>query len=367
MKRKAVIVGGGIAGLGTAFELTKLGWQVTVLEAGQLGREATWAAAGMLCPIHELDFQELELLHAGRQSRDKYRQWAEVLEPFGLEYRGALEVALSADDVPYLERLFRFQQQHGLTVEWLTGKGLRERFPYLSLDVPAGIFAPEDGQLDNRLLVEVLRNYLLQNGATIYEHTKAASMQPEGPIALAQTHDNQKFAAEIGIWAIGAAATGKPELAGRPIQPIKGQMLAFEPDPNSLSLTVPIRIRSRRWGNAYIVPKAGRILVGSTSEEQGREAGLTAGGMLDILRKCYHAVPGIYDLRLLDSWVGYRPATFDRKPVLCKHQCGNLFSINGLYRHGILLTPLLAEQLACWVDHGKLPGTFALDLSKTEA
>src|SRR5690348_13470988 len=51
-----LILGGGVIGLSTARELHKVGVKnITVVERGMCGREATWAAAGMLSPQAETD------------------------------------------------------------------------------------------------------------------------------------------------------------------------------------------------------------------------------------------------------------------------------------------------------------------------
>jgi glycine oxidase len=83
--------------------------------------------------------------------------------------------------------------------------------------------------------------------------------------------------------------------------------------------------------------------VGSTSEEMGHDPRLTAGGLLDVLRRAHAAVPGIYDLPVIETWAGLRPATAGRVPLVRRHPELPLVWANGLYRHGVLLSPLVAR------------------------
>jgi glycine oxidase len=81
----------------------------------------------------------------------------------------------------------------------------------------------------------------------------------------------------------------------------------------------------------------------------------TAGGLLDILNKCYAALPALYDQPVLEVWAGLRPATAQRRPVVGLAVPPSVWVFNGLYRHGILLAPWLAEQLADWLVTGRHP------------
>ncbi|MFW5658835.1 MAG: FAD-dependent oxidoreductase, partial [Bacteroidota bacterium] len=79
------IIGGGVAGLATAWALARVGQAVRVLEAGRFGSGTTHHAAGMLAPTNELEPTERELLLAGLQSKARYEQWARDLPDFGFD------------------------------------------------------------------------------------------------------------------------------------------------------------------------------------------------------------------------------------------------------------------------------------------
>lgn len=341
-----IIAGAGIAGLATAYALTQRGVPVAVYDSGEPGRGTTWAAAGMLAPVHELEFQELELLRLGQESLRLYTEWEAVLGDIGLDRTGTLEVALTRDDLPHLQRLFDFQQAQGLAVSWLTGDALRALEPALSPNIPAGIHAPGDWQVDNRRLVSVLLAYLQAQGVAIHPKTPVTGWDSAGGTLTVQTAQGTAQARAMVV-ATGAFAVPEALRPPEAVQPIKGQMLALAPrGPQFAGLRHVVRLRSRAWGNAYLVPKADRLLLGSTSEETGHDRALTAGGILDVLRKTYAAVPGIYDLPILDLWTGLRPCTLRRQPLLVRHPTAPVVWANGLYRHGILLGPVIGARVS---------------------
>ena len=103
---KIGIVGGGVAGLFTAWYLRKAGQEVHLFEKGECGRGCSWDAAGMLAPVNELEFQELPLLRAGVASRNSYLEVERELGDIGLDRSGTLEVGLTQDEEGYLRRLY---------------------------------------------------------------------------------------------------------------------------------------------------------------------------------------------------------------------------------------------------------------------
>ncbi|MCK9907144.1 FAD-dependent oxidoreductase, partial [Frankia sp. Cpl3] len=77
--RDCLIIGGGIIGLSLAYELSKRGKAVTIIEQGEWGGQASSAAAGMLAPLKEFSKPGL-MLDLGIASLECYPQWAEELE-----------------------------------------------------------------------------------------------------------------------------------------------------------------------------------------------------------------------------------------------------------------------------------------------
>ncbi len=109
----------------------------------------------------------------------------------------------------------------------------------------------------------------------------------------------------------------------------------------------------RRWPDAYLVPKADdRLLVGATSEEMGFAEEVTGGALYDLLEGGIELVPGIRELPVQDVDVGFRPATRDNRPLLGPSGAPGIVYATGHYRHGILLTPITAQETARYVREG---------------
>src|SRR5262245_40147778 len=107
------IIGGGICGLGIGWYLAQAGCPVTILERGEAGRGATWAAAGMLAPQVEAEPSEEQLLQLLLESRAQWAEFArelEVASGIAVDYRteGTLVVALDRDDAERLKFQYDF-------------------------------------------------------------------------------------------------------------------------------------------------------------------------------------------------------------------------------------------------------------------
>jgi glycine oxidase len=92
--------------------------------------------------------------------------------------------------------------------------------------------------------------------------------------------------------------------------------------------------------------------VGATSEEKGFETDVTAGGLYNLLEGALELVPGIRELSVHNLDVGLRPGTRDNAPLLGPSGAPGVTYATGHYRHGILLTPVTAQEIATYVQTG---------------
>jgi glycine oxidase len=149
-----------------------------------------------------------------------------------------------------------------------------------------------------------------------------------------------------GVWSRqieGIAPDQRPS-----VRPVKGQMM-------ELQMELPFELEHVvRGPEAYLAPKSsGRLLVGATSEEMGFDTTVTAGALYDLLEGAWEVVPGIYDLTVRDTWAGLRPASRDHAPVLGSASAPGVIYATGHYRHGVLLTPVTAQEIARLVRTGE--------------
>ncbi len=350
-----VIVGGGVIGLATGWTLARAGREVVVFDRGEAGRGTSWLAAGMLAPDAEIGFEEEELYHLSRESLRRWPAFVASLEDEGaqqVDYRtdGTLIVADDRDSAVTLRRLYTFQQEQGLAVDWLTGAEALEIEPFLAPRLAAAVFSSGDHQVDNRRLIGALREAFLRQGGTLHEQTGIRALVPDErrPAVIAEAGarvDAGVVIVAAGVWS--RQLEGLEETARPAVRPVKGQMI-------ELRMEAPFGLRHVvRGPQAYLAPKSdGRLLVGATNEEMGFDTRVTAGGLFRLLEGAWEVVPGIYDLPVADTWAGLRPGSRDHAPLL-GHAAPGIVLATGHYRHGILLAPVTAQEIALLVLTGE--------------
>lgn len=349
MNAEILIIGGGVIGLSTARSLKKAGaGKITILERGLVGRESSFAAAGMLAPHAETDKLD-DFFDFCHESNNLYPQFAaELFDETGvdieLDRSGTLYLAFSEEDVKEINRRYVWQKGSGLAVEYLTAEEIRRNEPFVSPDVREGLFFPNDWQVENRKLLLALQKYAELNEIRIVEHAEVENLiVREGKMTGAATA-NETFAADAIILATGAW-TSLVKLAGFDlpfqVKPIRGQILSFQ----AVKRFFRHVIYSPR---GYIVPRVdGRILAGATVEDVGFDKRVTEAGTDFLLERALEIAPSLVNLEINEKWSGLRPLAAHGLPILgALPEAENLFAATGHYRNGILLAPLTAETLA---------------------
>lgn len=357
---EVVVIGGGVIGLTIARALALRGAvDVCLIERSSLGREASFAAAGMLAPQAEANSRD-DFFTLASHSRDMYANFAASLrEETGtdieLDTTGTLYLALTPHDLVEIEKRYEWQAAAGLMVDILTAAQARELEPCINTTVLGALRFPLDVQVENRRLLSALTNSVVKLGVAILTETSVESVKSEKDrITGVQTSRGsiscRKVVVAAGTWsssiAIAPKTVGKPAVT---IEPIRGQMISLDARPR-LSRHV---IYSPR---GYIVPRQdGRLLAGSTSEHAGFAKQVTAGGINAILDHAQEISPAVANLPIVDTWSGLRPRAPDSLPVLgpCDEIDG-LFYATGHYRNGILLAPVTGELIAEVVVDGIL-------------
>ncbi|MDH4225420.1 MAG: glycine oxidase ThiO [Deltaproteobacteria bacterium] len=361
MEKGTLIVGGGVVGLAVGWMLARRGEPVTLLEKGKTGREASWAAAGMLAPATEVAYQEDLNLMLGLESMRLYPEFvAELQQASGMDvdYRteGALEVSFCADDTARLRHILGYQQEKNLPVRSLSVTDALEMEPTLSGFLSAAAFCGMDHQVDPRLLTTALKKAYLLAGGVLREDCEVTRFVLEAGRPPAVMAGEERISAKRVLLAAGAwsgSLAGLPDKLRPPVRPVKGQMLSFQMGAIP-SLTHFLRVV--RVPEIYMVPKSdGRLIVGATVEEMGFDRRLTGGGIYELLKGAWESVPQVYDLPLLETWTGFRPGSRDNAPILGQTAFPGLFVATGHHRNGILTTPATAVHMASLMLEGRPP------------
>ncbi|MFD6322093.1 glycine oxidase ThiO [Streptomyces sp. NPDC058442] len=358
-----LVVGGGVIGLVTAWRAAQRGLATTVLDP-EPGGGAAQVAAGMLAAVTELHYGEQTLLRLNLASALRYPGFAaELTEATGhdLGYRrcGTLAVALDADDRAHLRELHALQQQSGLDAQWLSGRECRRLEPMLAPGVRGGLRVDGDHQIDPRRLAAALVTACERAGVVLHrawvDRLTVSGERATGVV----TSDGARLAAGQVVLAGGSLSgrlAGIPAELLPPVRPVKGQVLRLAmPDRFGPFLNRTVRAVVR-GSQVYLVPReSGELVIGATSEEQGWDTTVTAGGVYELLRDAHELVPGITELPLTETRAGLRPGTPDNAPLLGPSGLEGLVLATGHHRNGVLLTPVTGDVLADFLATGELP------------
>ncbi len=342
----ALVVGGGIVGAAIAWRLAKDGMAVTLLEKGAIGREASWAAGGMLTPVHLAEYPPA-LAEACGASLALYEPLcrevaaASSVDP---EYRVTGLVLLVTDDAgeEAARLLEAWKRERGQPVESLSRDEAVVREPHLTPRLRRALYLPDIAQVRNNRMAVALCAAAASRGADIRPDTPVTGfLRVPGRVNGVKTARGDVYAGATVL----AAGAWSPELLRSvgldlKVRPVKGQMLLAGGPPDFCRHMI-------LEGETYLIPGCdGRILVGSTLEEKGFDKTVTLEATGDLAQRGARLMPDLGKLPMVTSWSGLRPATPDRLPYLGKAPLEGLIVATGHYRNGILLAPITAEIVA---------------------
>lgn len=374
LQADVAVIGGGIIGLGIAWELRRSGRSVALIDPAP-GEGATYAAAGMLAPVSELHYQEQDLLELMLESSSLWPAFAGLLDEAtdgstdGTGYRPTSTIAVGADaaDRRALADLREVQLANGLQVDPLMVRDARNREPLLSPGISCAFEIPADHHVDPRRTARCLM-------AVLGHHTPAQSSWVQGAAAGYAVRER---AAGL-LWSGGAVtgvrlASGGTVLSGEtvvanglgaaalsglpagrplPVRPVHGDILRLRV-PGHLEPLVTSTVRGLVRGvPVYLVPRDdGTVVIGATQREDGLSlsgSAVSAGGVYQLLRDAQMLIPAVAELELLEVTARARPGTPDNAPLLGRtsdasgRDVPGLVIATGFFRHGVLLTPAAA-------------------------
>ena len=343
------VVGGGVIGLSVAYHAARYGAKVVLFEAEEVGSGASGALAGMLSGQGEAEGPGplRELLLRGRDHHKKTLA-PSLYEDTGLDpgyaWNGALRTATDAASARVLAEEHSLHMERGLPSRILDGDEARKLEPALSQEVVAGLYLPEDGNVNPPHLARALALGAAKHGARIGEFDRAVDLLTQGDRVVGVRTARGDFAAGTVVLA-GGPTSGL--LSGGlgvrlTLHAVKGQLLETKITP------VPITTNVWNHGTFYLVPKRdGRVIVGATEEPDIWDRRPTLGGVAELSRAALALVPGLAEALFVRSWGGLRPTTPTGAPILgpITGWDGLLLAV-GHHRNGVLLSGITGETLA---------------------
>lgn len=347
-----VIVGAGLAGLPIAWELLRRGATVHVLDRGRPGAGTSRVAAGMLAPITEVEPDDPIHLQLGQLARERWSAFVDDLRvasghEIAIRTQGTLAVARDRDEAEALDRFRGICDRFGLRTERLMPSAARKREPALAPTLRLALEIPDDAAVDPRTVTAALADAVVAAGGTIETDCEVRRLVVEGNRAVGvERTDGSTVRGGAVVIAGGAESSrlaGVPDHARVPVRPVKGQLLMLR-DPSGPGLVE----RVLRFGPGYLVPRDdGRYVLGATMEERGFDRTVTAWAVHDLLRDGYELVPGVLDLELVETLVGWRPTSPDGLPIVGPaHDVEGLWWATGHHRNGVLFASITGALLA---------------------
>ncbi|WP_299166089.1 glycine oxidase ThiO [uncultured Arthrobacter sp.] len=341
------VIGGGIVGLGIAWEAIRRGHTVTVVDPAP-GTGATHAAAGMIAPASELHYREEHLLRLTLDSASRYPEFLDSLAWAGMDsgYRktGTIVLAFDGADRRALADLQEVQTLNSLSVEQVSLRQVRRSEPMIGPAVTAAFLAAEDHQVDPRRLAAALLKAVTSMGQLV--SARASGIERTGDrVTGVVLESGEVLTAGVTIVANGLAAADLTGLPCRlPLRPVYGDILRLRV-PAALRPLLTHTVRGLVRGSAvYVVPRDdGTVVVGATMREDGSSA-VSAGGVYQLLRDAQQLIPAVAELELEEVLCRARPGTPDNAPLLgAVPDVEGLSIATGFFRHGVLLTPAAAS------------------------
>jgi glycine oxidase len=345
------IAGAGLLGRLLAWQLSRQGHKVTVFDpaasaapafahdgnydALRAPQAAAFSAAGMLCPLAELDNAEPAMATLGWRSIALWREIVAQLPgaPFFSE-RGSLLLAHRADKGSAQRVLDRIA--HALNE---SGNAIAEKPASLSTAQltklePAVQGAAHAWYLPGEAQIDPLATMAALYGSAVNVHWH----WNEAVLALQAGQLRTATGLHRFDWVFDVRGTGAaPDV---PVRGVRGEMVWLHAP--GLQLQRPLRLLHPRH-RVYIVPRPGNIvLVGASEIESEDLSPVSLRSAVELMAAAHSVVPALAEARILRMDSNLRPALPDNAAHL---QCvPGLTRINGLFRHGWLLAPALLEQ-----------------------
>lgn len=341
-----LIIGGGVIGMMTALQLADAGQQVTLVERGECGKEASWAGGGIVSPLYPWRYGTA-VSQLSRWSEGVYPSLAlRLLEETGIdpEYRQKGLLYLNVDDA---DKALRWARQLGKPLERVGADFVHDKEPNVSMTGDNALWMPTLGSVRNPRLAKALKARLTaMPQVTLREQCEVSGFihrdgQVVGVVTSLGLLEAERIIVCGGAWAAQLLVQLDVQL---PVRPVKGQMIAYQAPKDLLQRVV---LKDGR----YIIPRAdGLLLVGSTLEEAGFDKTTDEAALASLQQSAEAILPALATCKVAHQWAGLRPGSPEGIPFIgVLPEWPNVFVNAGHYRNGLVLAPasthLLVDQL----------------------
>ena len=359
--QRFAIVGAGLMGRLLAYAMAKRGTKVELFDRGDASANdsAARVAAAMLAPLAESAITEDAVVRMGIYSLPRWKTLIDDLSsPVFFQHDGTL-ILWHRQDAGEAERFTGHLDKNCLHNSQLSPprrlntEQLKAIEPGVADRFNQGLYLPNEGQLDNRQLLDALLLELNTLGVNCHWNTEI------DPDALRNDATHQAVIDCRGNGAKQAWTSNLNSLRG-----VRGEVIRlYAPE---VKLRRPTRLIHPRYP-IYIAPKENDVyVVGATEIESEDLSQMSVRSAMELLSAVYTVHSGFAEARILEMATQCRPTLKNNLPeILVKKEKGlaDLIMINGLYRHGFMISPAVLDSTMELIEGGQSKTALELGLS----
>lgn len=309
------VIGAGLVGAATALRLAESGLQVTLIDAEFAGGGSTGAAMGHIVAMDDSPAQ----LALCADSRRRWEMLAATLPADAeCDQCGTLWLAANDDEMQAAGRRIAAYQDAGVHAELLDAQALRDAEPHLAPGLAGALLVPGDSVVYPPAIARELVERAVRLGARVLEHTSVTSLAAHE----VQCADGARLATGAIVVAAGvASATLVP---GLPIVPRKGHLVITDRSPGLVRhqlVELGYLQSAYAFGAASVAfnlqpRRTGQLLIGSSRELVGLDSSIHRALLARMLARAQRFLPVLRTTRAVRTWVGFRPTTPDKLPLI---------------------------------------------------
>lgn len=341
LKEKAIVVGGGVIGLTTAYYLHNAGFQVHIFDQSEMGTEASWAGGGILSPLAPWDYPDV-INDLVQESLKEYPIFIEEISHktgMDVEYldSGMLVIANACETSAAKKWSERYQQQMKILD---STAALQQVESAVDRQFYHAFHLPEVKQIRNPRLIATLKQHLQDCGVVFHNHEPVNKILHASCTISGVETQKRKYHAEAVIICAGAWTQKFVELEQTMIEPVLGQMLLYKTKPGTLKTII-------LYEQKYLIPrKDGLVLSGSSLEFNGFAKQPEASFHRQQQAMSEELLPVLKGAEIVKKWCGLRPGAPSGIPYIDEHQeVSGLYINAGHYRYGLTMAHASAKIL----------------------
>lgn len=352
-----IVIGGGIVGCSTAYNLAKRGQSVILLEKGRVGEEASGRNGGGVRQSNRHP-GELPIAMEGIKTI-----WGTFKEEFDwdVEYRvgGYIRLITSEKEYATFRKNLKWQQKMGLKIEFLTAEETRALVPSIPkhIELMGSTYCPTDGTANPLLVTKAIARTAKRLGAQIFEHEPVKGLKVEGGRVVAAITDQGDYRGHVFVNMAGPWSKTICNWVGLdfPVNNKRAQVWVTEPLPPLIKEFVSFDVGYTRQA------LNGGFHLGTKSKSvENYDKSSTFESFLEAGSRMVEIFPFFKEVSILRSWGGINDWPPDEIPIIDKApNLEGFFMASGFSGHGFCTGPMIGKLMTKWI----LDGKSSLDLS----